>query len=179
MSAASDSAPGAREGAAESQSSGSAIRTRVESLAPAATMIYHSRSRVLRPTSMRKPINILDFLEVADDICRIRPHGECNLVGAVELINRGIGYCRERKIPRLMFNATGLVGIPIPNLVDRFLMAEEWAEKAQGMVVVVLVVHAEYIHPEKFGVKVARDLGLTCDVYTSEGEGLKWLSVGI
>jgi uncharacterized protein (DUF2384 family) len=128
---------------------------------------------------MRKPINILDFLEVFDDICRIRPRGECTLVGAVDLINRGIGYCRERKIARLMFNGTGLVGIPIPNLVDRFLMAEEWAQKAQGMVVVVLVVHAEYIHPEKFGVKVARDFGLTCDVYASEDEALEWLSVAI
>jgi hypothetical protein len=128
---------------------------------------------------MRTPINILDFLEVVDGVCRIRPRGECNLVGAVELINRGIGYCRERKIPRLMFNATGLVGVPIPNLVDRFLMAEEWAQKAQGTVVVALVEHAEYIHPEKFAVKVARDLGLTCEVYTSEDEALKWLSTAI
>lgn len=128
---------------------------------------------------MRKTINILHFLEIVDGICRIRPRGECSLVGAVELINRGLDYCRERKIPRLMFNVTGLVGVPIPNLVDRFLMAEEWAQKAQGMVTVVLVVHAEYIHPEKFAVKVARDLGLTCDVYASEDEALKWLSAAV
>jgi hypothetical protein len=75
-----------------------------------------------------------------------------------------------------MINATGLTGIPIPNLVDRFLMVEEWAQRAQSMVVVALVVHAEYIHPEKFGVKVARDLGLMADVYTAEDEALTWLA---
>lgn len=47
------------------------------------------------------------------------------------------------------------------------------------MVTVVLVVHAEYIHPEKFAVKVARDLGLTCDVYASEDEALKWLYAAV
>jgi len=125
---------------------------------------------------MRKPINILDSLEIVDGICRVRPVGESTLVEAVDLISRVISYCRERKIAKLMVNGTGLVGIPIPNLVDRFLMAEEWAQKAQSMVIVVLVVHAEYIHPEKFGVKVARDLGLMLDVYTSEDEALKWLA---
>ena len=43
------------------------------------------------------------------------------------------------------------------------------------MVVVVLVIQAEYIHPEKFGVKVAADFGLMADVYTSETDALKWL----
>lgn len=125
---------------------------------------------------MRKSIDILDSLEMLDGICLIRPRGESTLVAAVELINRAIVYCRQRNIGKLLVNGTGLVGVPIPNLVDRFLMVEEWAQRAQSMVVVALVVHADYIHPEKFGVKVARDLGLMADVYTSEDEALKWLT---
>jgi len=125
---------------------------------------------------MRKPINFLDSLEIVDGICRVRPVGESTLVEIVDLISRAISYCRERRIAKLMVNWTGLVGIPIPNLVDRFLMAEEAAQKAQSTVIVALVLHAEYIHPEKFGVKVARDLGLMLDVYTSEDEALKWLA---
>jgi hypothetical protein len=124
---------------------------------------------------MRNPIDIVHSMEVADGVCRVRPRGELTFVDTVDLISRLIGYCRERKIEGLLFNATGLVGVSIPNLVDRFLMAEEWAQKAQSMVSVVLVVHAEYIHPEKFGVKAARDLGLMLDVYTSETEALEWL----
>jgi len=55
-------------------------------------------------------------------------------------------------------------------------MVEDWAQEAKSMVVVVLVAHPEYIHPEKFGVKVAADFGLTLDVYTSEASALQWLS---
>ena len=110
-----------------------------------------------------------------EGICQFRPRGECSLVEAVELINRAIAYCRDQRVAKLLVNGTGLVGVSVPSLVDRFLMVEEWAQKAKGMVVVVLVIQAEYIHPEKFGVKVAADFGLMADVYTSETDALKWL----
>ena len=122
---------------------------------------------------------MLEHMEVIGGICRFRPRGECSLVEAVDLINRAIAYCRDQHIARLLVNGTGLVGVPIPSLVDRFLMVEEWAQEAKSMVVVVLVVHAEYIHPEKFGVMVAADFGLTSDIYSSEEDALEWLlSVG-
>jgi hypothetical protein len=66
--------------------------------------------------------------------------------------------------------------VSIPTLVDRFLMVEEWAQAARGMIVAAIVAHQEYIHPEKFGVKVAADFGSTVDVFTSEVDALKWLS---
>ena len=117
-----------------------------------------------------------EHLEVAEGICRFHPQGECSLVEAVDLIGSAIGYCRDRRIAKLLVNGTGLVGMPVPSLIDRFLMVEEWAQKASGFVVVVLVVDAKYIHPEKFGVRVAADFGLMCDVYDSEPDALKWLS---
>jgi hypothetical protein len=118
---------------------------------------------------------MLEHLAVIDGICHFRPRGECSLVEAVDLINRAIAYCRNERVAKLLVNGTGLVGVPVPSLVDRFLMVEEWAEKAKGMVVVVLVVLPEYIHPQKFGVKVAADFGLIADVYTSETDAFKWL----
>ena len=121
---------------------------------------------------MRMP----EHLEVVEGICRFHPLGECSLLEAVDLIGSAIGYCRNRRIAKLLVNGTGLVGVSVPTLVDRFLMVEEWAQKASGLVVVVLVVDAKYIHPEKFGVKVAADFGLMCDVYDSEPRALKWLS---
>ena len=117
-----------------------------------------------------------EHLEVVEGICRFHPRGECSLVEAIDLIGSAIGYCRERRIAKLLVNATGLVGMSVPGLVDRFLMVEEWAQKASGFVIVVLVVDAQYIHPEKFGVKVAADFGLMCDVYDSEPHALKWVS---
>jgi hypothetical protein len=117
-----------------------------------------------------------EHLEVVEGICRFHPRGECSIVEAVDLVVSAIGYCRNRRIAKLLVNGTGLVGMPVPSLIDRFLMVEEWAQKASGFVVVVLVVDAKYIHPEKFGVKVAADFGLMCDVYDSEPHALTWLS---
>jgi len=121
----------------------------------------------------------IDHLELKDGICQFRPRGESSLVEAVDLIGSAIAHCRWERVGQLLVNATGLVGVRIPSLVDRFLMAEEWAQEANSMVAVALVVHPEYIHPEKFGVVVAARFGLTLEVDASEINALAWLaSVG-
>lgn len=75
----------------------------------------------------------------------------------------------------LLVDATGFTDLPVPTLVDRFLMVEDWAQEANGTVLVSLVVAPKYIHPNKFGVKVALQFGLVCDVAASETEALEWL----
>ena len=94
---------------------------------------------------------------------------------AVDLISRAIAHCRDQGVSRLLIDATGLEDLPIPSLVDRFLMVEDWAQAAQSTVVAALVVPAKYIHPRKFGVKVAASFGLVCDVYTTEAAAMQWL----
>jgi hypothetical protein len=123
------------------------------------------------------PMRMAEHLEIKEGICEFRPRGESTLVDAVTHITSAFQYCRQRKIDRLLIDATGLEGIPIPTLVDRFLMVEEWAQVADGLVVGALVVHAEYIHPEKFGVRVAADFGLECNVFTSEDDAFVWLAL--
>ena len=39
-----------------------------------------------------------------------------------------------------------------------------------------MVAPPEYIHPKKFGMKVATDLGMAADVFTSKGDALEWLA---
>ncbi len=124
-------------------------------------------------------MHMLDHLEVGEGICQFRPCGECSLVEAVDLITSAIAYCRDQSIDKLLVDVTGLVGVAIPSLVDRFLMVEEWAREGKGVVVVAMVARAEYIHPKKFGVKVAADFGLVLDVYTSETDAFRWLSSGL
>ncbi len=124
-------------------------------------------------------MHMLDHLEVGEGICQFRPCGECSLVDAVDLITGAIAYCRDQSIDKLLVDVTGLVGVAIPSLVDRFLMVEEWAREGKGVVVVAMVARAEYIHPKKFGVKVAADFGLVLDVYTSETDAFRWLSSGL
>ena len=101
--------------------------------------------------------------------------GRFSLVEAVGLVSRAISNCRKQSVNKLLIDVTGLVDLPIPTLVDRFLMVEDWAQEAKGTVTVVLVAPPEYIHPRKFGVKVALHFGLICDVYTSEEAASKWL----
>jgi hypothetical protein len=116
-----------------------------------------------------------DPFEVSDGLCRYRLRGTYSLVEAVDLISRAISHCRDRGVTRLLIDATGMEDVPIPTLVDRFLMVEDWAHAAQGTVIVALVVPSKYIHPRKFGVTVALHFGLVCDVYTSEEAASKWL----
>jgi len=115
-------------------------------------------------------------MEIRDGLCTFRPSGNYSLVEAVDLVSGAIAHCRRRGVGKLLVDATRLVDLPIPTLVDRFLMVEDWAEEAKGTVVVVMVVPPEYIHPRKFGVKVAAHFGLICDVYASEESAAKWLS---
>src|SRR4051794_39224633 len=88
-------------------------------------------------------------MTLVDGLCCTRPRGPSSLVNAVDLVKSAIAHCRQGRISRLLFNSTGLTGVPVPTLVDRFLMVEEWASTANSMVIVALVVHAEYIHPQK------------------------------
>ena len=113
--------------------------------------------------------------EMRDGMCFYRLHGKLSLVEAVDLLSRAIAECRRSGAPRLLVDVTGIEDLPVPTLVDRFLMVEDWAQAAQSMVVVAMVTHARYIHPRKFGVKVAAHLGLTCDVFTSWDVASKWL----
>jgi hypothetical protein len=115
-------------------------------------------------------------LEIRDGRCIYRPRGEYSLVEAVDLVSAAIAYCRAKGVKSLLVDVTGLSGLPIPTLVDRFLMVEEWAQQAEGTVVVAMVAPHEYIHPQKFGVQVALHFGLICNVHSSEEEASKWLS---
>ena len=112
---------------------------------------------------------------IRDGVGIYRLDGNHSLVEAVDLISRAIAECRRSGVPRLLIDVTGLEELPVPTLVERFLMVEDWAQAAQSMVIVAMVTHARYIHPRKFGVKVAAHLGLTCDVFTSWDVASKWL----
>jgi hypothetical protein len=119
----------------------------------------------------------IEPVETRDGMCIYRLRGKLSLVEAVDLISRAISECRRAGAPRLLIDVTEVEDLPVPTLVDRFLMVEDWAQAAQSMVAVAMVTHARYIHPRKFGVTVAAHLGLTCDVFTSGDAASKWLQV--
>ena len=117
-----------------------------------------------------------ESFEVRDGVGVFRPVGECTMVEMVEAIRDAIGRTRAHEARGLLITARGVYGFAVPTLIDRFLAIEDWAEEADGMLSVALVVHPQYIHPRKFGVKVAADFGLTGDVFTSEVNARAWLA---
>lgn len=120
-------------------------------------------------------MQIENDVEVLEGYCRFHPRGSVSLVEAVDLVTRAVAFCREQRIPKLLVNVSGLTRFSTPTVVDRYLMVEEWAREAKGMVVVAMVAMPEHIHPEKFGVTVAADSGLRGDIFTSERDALEWL----
>jgi len=127
---------------------------------------------------MDTPANPSAAVDVVDGIGRCRPGGTYSLVEAVDLVSRTIAHCRTTGIQRLLFDATSMTGFPVPSLIERFLMVEDWAQESVGKVTVAMVAHDEYIHPQKFGVRVAERFGLACDVFTAPDDALQWLTDG-
>jgi hypothetical protein len=118
----------------------------------------------------------LEHLEIRNGWGIYRPRGQFSLVDAVDLVTRAIAHCRESEANKLLVDATGFIDLPIPTLLDRFLMVDDWAQEAKSVVVVAMVASPEYIHPRKFGVNVALQFGLICDVYSSEEDASAWLT---
>jgi hypothetical protein len=123
-------------------------------------------------------MNIAAYMEATQTYCRFRPPDAVSIVEAVELVTRAIAYCQAQHFPRLLVDASRLTHLASPSLVDRFLMVEEWAREAQGMVSVAIVAPEKLIHPEKFGVRVAADAGLRGNIFASEREAIGWLLAG-
>jgi hypothetical protein len=120
-------------------------------------------------------MDIAEHLEVGESYCRFRLAETVSMVESVELITLAIAFCRDQGILKLLVDSSGLTRHSPPSLMDRFLMVEDWARAAEGKVIVAMISRPEMIHPQKFGVKVAADLGLKGDVFTNEREALDWL----
>lgn len=117
-------------------------------------------------------------MQASDGMWRYCPRGEVSLVVAVEMVTDAIAYCSDRKIEKVLIDLRDLHGYSVPTLIDRFLMAHDWAQASRGAVTVALVAQEKYIHPAKFGVRVATDAGMRADVFTSDVEAQAWLASG-
>lgn len=118
-----------------------------------------------------------EFFETRKDYAYYRPMGRASLEHATGLMIRALEYAMEQKIEKLLVNAANL-NMPLPTLSDRYFAVREWAKVAGGCVRLSIVLAPEIIDPEKFGALVAKNAGLTANVFTSEPEALEWLLGG-
>ena len=113
--------------------------------------------------------------ELFDGLAVFRPRGQLSLTDVMRLVKSAIAAAREQRLSKLIVVGTEIDGLESPSIAARHFMAREWAEAAQGVVRLAVVIEAEMIDPHKFGVAVARNFGMTSDVFDSEAEAIAWL----
>jgi hypothetical protein len=101
-----------------------------------------------------------------------RMFGEFVLERFNQSISRISTVCRELKLGFLLIDVSKMQGEP--TMSERFELASHAAVAANKMKV-AMVVAPEHMEPRKFGVLVARNRGLTIDIFTSRRKALEWL----
>ncbi len=81
--------------------------------------------------------------------------------------------CTNRKPPKLLLNFTSLQGHW--STVDRFEIGEIGGQLAPHVGRIAALAREPMIDPKKFGVQVARNRGLTVDVFYDREKALAWL----
>ena len=123
-------------------------------------------------------MNAPQYFEVLADHARYDPVGQVSLQESVDLISAAICHAAEQDIKRLLVNVTGLVGLGAPETFDRYFLSERFAKDSKRVMKMVLVAGPELIDRDKFGVTVARNRGLSSNIFSDEGEAVDWLLGG-
>jgi len=113
-----------------------------------------------------------EFLDIKDDIGRFLPLREYSLVEAEAMVADAIAACATAG-SRDCSSTYRMTGISRSTMVERFLIADEWAQPPKGPS--SSPGHTrEYIHRESSASR--RRPRPRVDVFTSETEALGWLS---
>lgn len=91
-------------------------------------------------------------------------------------VSAAILMAREQGLHKLLVViAPEALDVEPPGVAARHAMVREWAEAAQGMVTIAVVVPPTYIDPEQFGVVTAANFGLAGNTFSNEAEATAWL----
>lgn len=116
-----------------------------------------------------------EYLTMEGEYALLCPRGNATLEDAVARISSAIEFCREQKIRKMLIDITGLTGLRVPNVIDRFWAVRDWAESARGAVMIAMIAPPELIDSRKFGATVAHNLGLRVEHFKSRQLALDWL----
>jgi hypothetical protein len=105
-----------------------------------------------------------------------RPIGNVTFERAVELVAESMVLARSLGLADLLVNTNGFTGFAPPSIFARHALAVKWAEAVGGSGLhVALVARPELIDPEKIGVLMAQNRGVSGDVFTTEAAAIAWL----
>ena len=124
------------------------------------------------------PLNTLNHFEPVGRRGFVRPEGVVNLDQAVEIVAEAMRHARTLELTDLLVNTTGLSGFPTPHVFARYSLANKWAQSAGATLRVAMVARVELIDPQKIGVLMAQNRGVSGDVFTTESAAIAWLDSG-
>jgi hypothetical protein len=104
-----------------------------------------------------------------------RPVGVMTFDQAIQIVAEAMRHARSIELAELLVNTSGLAGFANPDVFERYSLASKWAESAGAALTVAVVARAELIDPQKIGVLMAQNRGVTGDVFTTEAAAIAWL----
>jgi hypothetical protein len=118
--------------------------------------------------------------EVQKGCAVFRPTGQVSIGRAVEIVTEAIAFARSLDVRKLLVDLTNLEGFEPPGVVLRYFLIHEWARAAGRSVCVALVTRPEIVDseradPRKIGTIIATEIKFTADIFTTEGDALRWL----
>jgi len=116
-----------------------------------------------------------EHFEVMEGYCRYRLSGHGSLPEAASKVIEIITFAREQGMDNLLIDTTHWTGHESPTTAERFNFAAAFTTAARSTVKLAMVVRPEMMDPKKFEVTVAKNRGLTGNVFVFEEEALAWL----
>jgi hypothetical protein len=116
-----------------------------------------------------------EHFEVMEGYCCYRLSGHGSLAEAASKVIEVITFTREQRMRNLLIDTTGWTGHASPDTLERYSVAQAFAEAARSAVKLAMVVRPEMMDPNKFEVTVARNRWLVGNVFDSEKDALAWL----
>jgi hypothetical protein len=116
-----------------------------------------------------------EHFEVMDGYCCYRLSGHGPLAEAADKVIEVITFARKQGMRNLLIDTTGWTGHKSPDTLERYNVAQAFAEAARSAVKLAMVVRPEMMDPDKFEVTVAKNRWLDGNVFDSEKDALTWL----
>ena len=113
--------------------------------------------------------------DVFEDYCCFRLSGHGSLEDAASKVIQAIEFARRQGARRLLVDTTNWTGHKSPDTLQRYEVASKFAQAAGPTLKLAMVVRPEMMDPDKFEVVVAKNRGLTGNVFDSKEDALAWL----
>jgi hypothetical protein len=120
-------------------------------------------------------MNKIEHFETVGKRGFYRPQGKVSFELAVEKVAEAMTHARALGLDSLLIDTRGFTGLAPPSIFARHALAVRWAEAAGAHLHVAVVAREEMIDPERIGVVMAQNRGVSGNAFVNEAAALAWL----